>query len=122
MTPKKTGIRWLDYPEAHDFTAAQEYLTLIMPSDAVRVVGERLGQAQITHRDAKDLLRAAELDPLPEDNEHVAKDALKIADGKRLSPVLAAEIGGKLVILDGYHRVSAAYHEGENTRVPLLLA
>ena len=65
---------WLKYPEAHDFTATADYLSLVLPADAARMVLERLGQAQVTHRAAKDLLRAAELEALPEDNEHVAKD------------------------------------------------
>lgn len=124
MTAKHRKVEWLDYPESHDFEAARKYLTLILPPEGVRVVLEQLAQAGITHRPAKDLLRAGDLEPLPADNEHVARDLEKVHKGVKLSPVLGLSGAGErpFAILDGYHRVSTAYHVDENTSVPLLLA
>jgi hypothetical protein len=114
-------VRWLDAPDTHDFQAAYDYLSLCYSVDVVRVLMEKLGNAALTKRAAKDLLRASDLDLLPADNEHVAKDLAKIKAGKALSPILAVVVGGKLSIADGYHRVCAAYHHDENTPVSLLL-
>lgn len=116
------AVKWLDYPEAKDFKAAQDYLSLLGPHDFVRVLMERLGNAVLEKRRANDLLRASDLELLPEDDESVAKDLAKIKSGHALSPVLAVTIGGKLQIADGYHRVSACYHHGEDTVVHVLLA
>lgn len=115
-------IRWLDQPEGHDFQAATSYLSLCYSADAVRVLVENLGRASVTRRDARDLLRASELELLPAGNEHVAKDLEKIKAGKALSPVLAVVVGGKLSVAYGYHRICACYHHDENTHVHLLLA
>jgi hypothetical protein len=118
----KDKPRWLSNPEGHDFQAAHDYLSLCYSTDVVRVLMERLANAGIGYREAKDLLRASDLEALPEDNEHVVKDLAKIRDHKALSPILAVVVGGKLSIADGYHRVSACYHIGENTEVAVLLA
>ncbi len=115
-------VKWLDGPETHDFQAAHDYLSLCYSTDVVRVLMEKLGSAAVVQRDAKDLLRASDLELLPEDNEHVAKDLAKIRAGKALSPILAVVVAGKLSIADGYHRVCACYYHGENTRVSVLLA
>jgi hypothetical protein len=118
----KGKVRWLSNPEGHDFQAAHDYLSLCYSTDVVRVLMERLANAGIEYRKAKDLLRASDLEALPEDSEHVARDLEKIKAGKALSPILAVVVGGKLSIADGYHRVSACYHIDENTEVAVLLA
>jgi len=49
-----------------------------------------------------------------------------VKGGKRLSPVLlvrgALERGFPLQIADGYHRVCASYHLGENNDIPCRIA
>ena len=73
----------------------------------------------------KDILRAARLPLLPADDPEVAKDLKKVAKGIALSPVLLIrgdfESGRPLEIADGYHRVCASYHHGENVAVPCRL-
>jgi hypothetical protein len=81
-----------------------------------------LRAAPVTHRKAKDLLRASALPALPTDNPHVAKDLKKVEAGERLSPVLL--VRGRLstttplTIADGYHRICASYHLDEDADIP----
>lgn len=112
---------WQDEPEEHDFPAAADYLSLLAPTDEVDAVVKSLRSAETVHRKAKDLLRASRLELLPEENVHVKKDLQKVADGKRLSPVLLvrgdAENDVALTIADGYHRICASHHLDEDADV-----
>jgi hypothetical protein len=115
---------WMEEPEEHDFPAALDYLTLIMSDAAAAAAVDALRKAPLIRRKAKDLLRASGLPLLPKENAHVATDLKKVADGKRLSPVLL--LRGRqpipLQVADGYHRVCASYHLDENTDIPCRLA
>ena len=112
-----SNAHWKEEPEEHDFPAALDYLSLLVPfADAGERVRE-LRESQTYTRKAKDLLRASGLPALPADNKHVAKDLKKIDDGEKLSPVLIVR-GQPLVIADGYHRICASYHLDENTEIP----
>jgi hypothetical protein len=108
----------MDRPEDHDFPAALSYLTLLMDSVAAGRLVEALktSAATDTHK-AKDILRASGLALLPKENAHVTSDLNKVAEGKKLSPVLLIR-GEPAVIADGYHRVCASYHLDENTDIP----
>ena len=79
---------WKEQPDDHDYPAAGDYLSLLMGADLVQVAVSALEGAPLTHRKAKDLLRASRLELLPADNEHVASDLEKVRRGKLLSPVL----------------------------------
>jgi hypothetical protein len=117
-------ITWLPMPEHHDYGAAEDYLRLVLnPKDADRAAHE-LREAKHTRTwKAKDILRAAQLEPLPADNEGVAAKLAKIKEAKPLSPVLLVEReDGPLIVADGYHRVSASYIEDEDTGVPAVEA
>ena len=83
-------------PENHDYQAAEDYLSLIMPAKQAEMYRQKLFDARgdITHRKAKDILRASQLALLGQDNKHVA---------------------------DGYHRVCASYWIDENTDIPCIL-
>ena len=119
------GVRenWAEEPDDHDFPAAQDYLSLLLPlATAKRLVG-RLRAAPLMHRKAKDLLRASRLPVLPPENFHVAKDLKKVRAGKKLSPVLLVRgrIGQAevpLTVADGYHRICASYHLDEDADIP----
>lgn len=116
---------WQEEPEEHDFPAAADYLSLLAPaSEVTRAIGA-LRAAETIHRKAKDLLRASRLGLLPADNVHVRKDLDKVADGKRLSPVLLVRGRGDkavpLTVADGYHRICASHHIDENADVPCRL-
>ena len=119
-------VKWLPKPQRHDFQAAEDYLSLIMP--ARRAVENRKKPAaarnDITHRKAKDILRASQLALLGEDNKHVAADLRKAVSGMALSPILLLR-GNEdhpLIVADGYHRVCASYWIDENTDIPCILA
>jgi len=117
---------WQDEPEEHDFPAAADYLSLVVRDDVVDSVVEALRSAETVHRKAKDLLRASRLALLSSDNVHVKKDLEKVADGKRLSPVLVVrgrgDKGVPLTVADGYHRICASHHLDEDADVPCRLA
>jgi hypothetical protein len=55
----------------------------------------------------------------------VRKDLAKVADGKRLSPVLLVcgrgEKAVPLTVADGYHRICASHHIDEDADVPCRL-
>jgi len=122
----KKQVRWLPLPEDQDYPAAGDYLSLLESDDVVASVVAALMSAPIKHRKAKDILRAARLVLLPEDNAHVASDLRKIREGRKLSPILM--VRGDLArgipaqIADGYHRVCASYYTDEDTDIPLKLA
>jgi hypothetical protein len=118
-------VIWKDEPDEHDYPAAAAYLQLLAADADVSRLVEALQAATIIRQKAKDILRAARLPLLPQDNAHVASDLAKIGKDKPLSPVLL--VGGDLTtgrplqIADGYHRVCASYHTDENTDVPCRL-
>ena len=120
------AVKWLDEPESHDYGAAADYLSMIAESERVEKTVAALRYAKTESRKAKDILRAARLTLLPENNAHVRSDLAKISDGKKLSPILmvrGAAIGSMpLEIADGYHRVCASYLTDENTDIPCRLA
>jgi hypothetical protein len=109
---------WKARPDAHDFPAALDYLTLLLEEAAARKLVARLRKAPTIDKKAKDLLRASRLPLLPRDNFHVAGDLKKIKKGKALSPVLLVrgDLGGDLplVVADGYHRICASWYRDEN--------
>jgi len=118
-------VKWLDEPEAHDFDAAADYLSMVGGPDVVEKTVDALRAAKPTSRKAKDILRAADLALLPTSNPHVKGDLVKIHAGRPLSPILLvrgnAMRGAPLQIADGYHRVCASYVTDENTPIPCLL-
>src|SRR5262245_15675662 len=119
------AVKWLDDPEAHDFDAAADYLTMIADDDRAAQTVAALKSAKTLRRKAKDILRAARLPLLPETNAHVRSDLAKISEGKKLSPILLvrgdATVTVRLEIADGYHRVCASYLTDENTPIPCRL-
>jgi hypothetical protein len=118
-------VKWLDEPEAHDYDAATDYLSLVGEPDDVAKTVAALRRPTNVFRKAKDILRAADLALLPTTNQHVRADLEKIAAGKALSPILLvrgnAARGARLQIADGYHRVCASYLTDENTDIPCRL-
>jgi hypothetical protein len=123
MTPKQ---HWKPTPDEHDYPAAQDYLSLLMPEDEAAAAVKALMNAPLLHRKAKDLLRAAALAVLPQTNVHVAKDLQKVSNGEMLSPVLLvrgdAFHAAALLVADGYHRICASYYLNEDEDIPCRLA
>ena len=115
-------LTWKVAPDAHDYPAAADYLSLLMPQKEADLLVRRLRAAPLVRKKAKDLLRASALPILPVDNIHVAKDLAKVKKGGLLSPVLM--VRGRLdarlplTVADGYHRICASYHIDENADIP----
>jgi hypothetical protein len=119
------SVKWLEKPEAHDFPAAADYLALLAAAGTANQLAEKMKAGTVSHKKAKDILRAAQLSLLPVDNPHVADDLSKIKKGQPLSPILLVRgdftTGVPLQIADGYHRVCASYHTDENTDIPVVV-
>jgi hypothetical protein len=117
-----TKEHWKEASDDHDYPAAADYLSLVMPRKKAGQLVRRLRTAPLEHRKAKDLLRASSLPELPPDNVHVAKDLAKVRKGQLLSPVLLLrgrlEAGVPLTVADGYHRICASYHLNEDADIP----
>jgi hypothetical protein len=116
---------WSEVPQEHDFPNAAAYLSLVCEPTEVRRLIEALKLAPAQRHQAKDLLRASGLAPLPLENVHVAADLAKIRRGDALSPVLLVRgdfrRGMLLTIADGYHRICASYHVNEDADIPCLV-
>jgi hypothetical protein len=113
---------WKDEPDAHDYPAAADYLSLLLERSDVDSVVAALRKAPIIRRKAKDLLRSSRLALLDKSNPHVATDLAKVADGELLSPVLCVRgsmtTDVALTVADGYHRICASFHLDENADIP----
>ncbi|MGO9560899.1 MAG: hypothetical protein ACLPQS_00785 [Acidimicrobiales bacterium] len=113
---------WKKDPDAHDFPAAQDYMSLVVGAKSAKSLAKALQGADTEIRKAKDLLRASDLPLLPPDNAHVAEDLDKVKKGELLSPVLLVRgdlrKGWPLTVADGYHRICASYHLDENADIP----
>ena len=88
MPAKAAKANWKKDPDGHDYPAAEDYLSLLMPPAGAKRVVRRLRTAPLVTRKAKDLLRASRLRVLPPENFHVARDLQKVKAGKQLPPVL----------------------------------
>jgi hypothetical protein len=121
--PKPRPEHWKEEPDAHDFPAAADYLSLQFRNAESTAMVDALRNAPTIHRKAKDLLRASRLELLPQGDPAVVRDLKKVAAGERLSPVLLVRgrEAAPLVIADGYHRICASYHLDENADIPCRL-
>jgi len=113
-------IEWKKNPDEHDYPAALSYLTLLYSPEWAKALVEKLRGAPTVEFDAKDIFRAAKLPELDVTNYHVKKNAAKINQGEKISPILLVRDTdkGKLVIADGYHRICAVYQHNEDAVVP----
>jgi hypothetical protein len=112
---------WKTEPDESDYPAAARYLSLLLDDERAQAVARLLAAAPLVHHRVNDLLRASALPLLPPDDLAVAKDLDKVKKGRALSPVLLVrgELGRhRLVVADGYHRICASYHLGEDTDIP----
>jgi hypothetical protein len=123
---RQRAEHWKPEPEEHDFPAAADYLSLLVPELLSASIVEELRAASAVNRKAKDLMRASGLPLLPIDDPYVAKDLKRVAMGELLSPVLLvrgqAGSGLALIVADGYHRICASYHLNEDADIPCRIA
>jgi hypothetical protein len=117
---------WKEEPDAHDYPAASDYLSLVTDDTGATMLVKALKGSAIIRRKAKDLLRASRLPLLELDNPHVREDLGKVREGERLSPVLlvrgSIDRDAALTVADGYHRICASYHIDEDADIPCRLA
>lgn len=113
---------WQADPDPHDFPAAADVLSLLLPQAEVAGAVRKLKAATVSYRKAKDILRTSQLPLLPVLDPEVARDLKKVRRGELLSPILLVrgELGRNvpLTIADGYHRVCASYHLDEDAAIP----
>jgi hypothetical protein len=117
-------IQWMADPEEHDYPAARDYLELVMsPDDAAQCVS-LLKAAPVSQKKSKDISRASGLELLDDSNAHVRKNLQKMREGKSLSPVLLVvdRASRKVIVADGFHRVSAVHFVDEDAEVPCKIA
>jgi hypothetical protein len=116
---------WKAEPDPHDYPAASDYLSLLLTRAELTAVLRRLKAAPLTHRKAKDLLRASRLELLPADDVEVGRDLRKVRKGELLSPVLLvrghAPSDFAMTVADGHHRICASYHLDEDAEIPCKL-
>jgi hypothetical protein len=119
---KPLHVKWIQAPAEHDYPSAASFLSLLAPAEQVQALTESLSTSATVQQHAKDILRAARLPLLPTTDPEVAKDLKRVAKGSALSPILLVRgdlaAGRSLQIADGYHRVCASYHLGEDTDIP----
>ena len=122
MPKPGAAVRWKQDVVAHDFDAAEAFLSIRLNPDKAKRLVARLKQATVTERRANDILRASGRDPLPLTDPGVLRDLTKVAAGKKLSPILVVSFDDGAEIADGYHRVSLTYALDPFRTVPLRLA
>ena len=117
---KPARISWRGDAKAHDYPAAESYLSLLYGRDQVRGMVKRLKNVPVVEFKAKDIFRAARLALLGADNSHVKADLERMKEGQKLSPLLLVrnEEIGQVVIADGYHRLCAVYSVDEDATIP----
>ena len=117
---RKVEIEWFDEPEAHNYPAAQSYLSLIFSERSASAYVARLRKARMSSFKAKDVFRASGLPLLGVSNFQIEKNRRKILEGTKISPLLFVrdKRHGKVVIADGYHRLCAVYLFNEDLLIP----
>jgi hypothetical protein len=114
----RSSEHWQDEPQAQDFPAAENYLSLLVGRPVARKLAKALRKEPVLeHFAAKDILRASGLALLAADDPEVTADFSKVKKGEKLSPVLLVQ-GEPLWVADGYHRICASYHLDEKVLVP----
>ncbi|MBV9548984.1 MAG: hypothetical protein JO256_04855 [Alphaproteobacteria bacterium] len=93
----------------------------LTPAKTAEVLAAKLRKAEVEIHPAKNIIRAARITPLPKSNAKVKRDLGKIAQGKKLPPILLVRgDAGRdlpLIVADGMHRLSAAWHRDESADV-----
>ena len=114
-------VSWADQPDSDNAHDSLDYLGMITgKKNGKRIVDDLVNGKAKTFK-AKDILRASLLPPLPREDTHVKAALQLIADGIALQPVYLIrgriKDGVPLVIVDGYHRVSASWHTDPGTDI-----
>jgi uncharacterized protein (DUF1015 family) len=116
-----TKIHWSIEPEEKDYDGAESFLSLILSPREAAVIINRLRYAARTEYYVKDILRQSKLPLLDITDSQVSHVLDKIKSSVQISSILLlrgdVRKGLPLIVADGYHRVCAAYHLGDDTKV-----
>lgn len=112
------AVCWFDEPEEHDYSAAEEYLTLLLSRETAKGFVRRLRQESVQYFKVGDIFRASGSVHAGLSIEQLEKTLNRIQDGKKLSPVLLVRFDGGLIVADGYHRVCAVYSRDQDVKIP----
>ena len=118
-------IKWKAAPDDKDYPAARSFLSLIYdPEHVGNLVHTLLVEPELGTFRVNDILRAAGLPPLGVDNAQVRKNLKKIEGDEPLSPVLLVRDPRqvRVIIADGYHRLSAVNLHDPCAEVPVHVA
>jgi len=117
---KNKKIRWRAEPEKHNYPAAESYLSLLYDTATARGLVRKLRGAPVSTFKSKDIFRASGLSLLGVSNSHLQRDREKIREGEKLSPLLLVRHStlGKVIVVDGYHRLCAVYSFDEDAEIP----
>ena len=73
----KPKLEWSEKGEGEDFNAAAKFLSLLCSDAKAKALVKNLRNSKLVEHAAKDLLRAAHLPLLPNDESHVDEELLK---------------------------------------------
>ena len=121
---KAAEIAWDEQPEDDDYLHAFAYLSLIYPPKEAVALVDRLREAPMVSVKAKNVVRASGIEPLDSNNIHCHEDLRKIRLNQPLVPVLLLRdpVHGRVIICEGFHRVSSAYRWSEDSTIRCKLA
>ena len=122
MSSSSPVIRWKKDVVAHDFDAAEAFLSIRLNPKMAKDLVKRLKDAPLTQRRANDILRASRREPLPLNDPGVLRDLVHVVAGEKLSPVLVVSLDDGAEIADGYHRISLTYALDPFGVVPVRIA
>lgn len=105
-----------------NFDAAMNYLTLLWDAKTASARLDALRKAGVVDRRANDVVRASGGTPWAWEDPGVKRGLMKALSGKKLHPPLLVTLDEGLVITDGSHRVSLAYHLDPFMTIPVVLA
>ena len=108
--------------DADNLDAAKTYLSLLWSLHrAAQEIAEIEKHAQVFDRRANDIVRSAGGVPWGWDDPGVHRELLKVLSGKKLHPPILVNQETGLVIADGSHRVSFAYHVDPFMTIPVFM-
>jgi hypothetical protein len=122
VTSPSPAIRWKKDVVAHDFDAAEAFLSIRLNPKKAKELVKQLKDAPLTERRANDILRASRREALPLNDPGVLRDLVHVVAGEKLSPVLVVSLDDGAEIADGYHRVSLTYALDPFGVVPVRIA
>lgn len=118
---KIAKLPWSDDVDDDHYSSAYDFLSLYwLPAQAGPAV-KQLRSAELVKFHPGDLLRAAELPPLPLTDEGVHRELVKAIRASGITPILCINLPERIVIADGYHRTSLAYALAPFEKIPLKL-